>query len=196
MLGADGDPLRLPPGGFAQASPSANSALAKRVAELASGSKRILELYAGAGNLTVLLARGAEVLAVESDRAACDAARANLAALALSARIVESDAAAHVVPPGADLVVLDPPRSGARAVAERLAQTSATQTSPREDRGRGGPRRILYVSCDTQTLARDLAILAPRYMLRVAEAFEMFPQTSHVESVVLLEKRHGVRPPQ
>jgi 23S rRNA (uracil1939-C5)-methyltransferase len=174
MLGADDVPLRLSPGGFAQASETVNRVLARRVAELAGGAAKIVELYAGAGNLTVMLAGSAEVAAVESERGACEAARANLAARGLRARVTEADATSYAVPRSCDLVVLDPPRSGARAVAERLVAAP--------------PKRVLYVSCDTQTLARDLEILAPRYALRSADVFEMFPQTSHLESLVLLEK--------
>jgi 23S rRNA (uracil1939-C5)-methyltransferase len=189
-----------------------NAALARRVATLSAGAKKITELYAGAGNLTVMLAavgRRADstpalpsvgrragstpalpsVVAVEADRAACEAARQNLAARRLEARVVEADAAEHAIAGSTDLVVVDPPRTGARAVAARLV--SGGQGSLREDKRRGGVRRVLYVSCDTQTLARDLAILAPRYSVTVAEAFEMFPQTSHVECVVLLERRRG-----
>jgi 23S rRNA (uracil1939-C5)-methyltransferase len=174
MVGADDAPLRLSPGGFAQASETMNRVLARRVAVLASGAAKIVELYAGAGNLTVMLAGATEVAAVESERGACEAARANLAARGLRARVIEADADGYAVPRSCDLVVLDPPRSGARAVAERLVAAP--------------PKRVLYVSCDTRTLARDLEIMAPRYVLRSAEVFEMFPQTSHVESVVLLEK--------
>jgi 23S rRNA (uracil1939-C5)-methyltransferase len=55
-------------------------------------------------------------------------------------------------------------------------------------------RYVLYVSCDPQTLRRDLAILEPRYALLEANVVEMFPQTSHVECLVLLEKKSRARP--
>ena len=185
MRGADGAPLRLAAGGFGQASEAANAQLAKRVAELAAqalppeGSRRVTELYAGAGNLTVLLARASsDVTAVESSRDACDAARANLAARDLRAKVVEADAAAYAWPKTTRLVVLDPPRTGARDVATRLAEAPV--------------RHVIYVSCDPQTLGRDLATLAGAgYAPRAVETFEMFPQTSHVETVVALERTRG-----
>jgi 23S rRNA (uracil1939-C5)-methyltransferase len=184
IRGGDGLPLRLAPGGFGQASDEGNALLAGRVAALArdalSGKEdaRVLELYAGAGNFTVLLAPlAAQLSAVESTRESCDAARANLEARALAprAKIVEADAASFAIPPRTHLVVLDPPRTGARDVCARLAASSA--------------KHVLYVSCDTQTLARDLALLASSFSLRAVEAFELFPQTSHVETLVHLERR-------
>jgi 23S rRNA (uracil1939-C5)-methyltransferase len=181
--GADDRPLRLAPGGFAQASEGMNARLARHVADLvrASAADRVVELYAGAGNLSVLLAREVrELVLVESSREACDAARANVAARGLTARVVEADAETHAWAATTRLVVLDPPRSGARAVAERLAASRVAH--------------VVYVSCDTQTLGRDLSILASAYAPRSIAAFEMFPQTSHVEAVVSLERRRGGRP--
>lgn len=180
MTGADGDPLRLAPGGFAQASEEGNRALATRVAELARAAgpdAGVVELYAGAGNFTVLLARdAARVVAVETSKEACAAAEANLRARGLDGktRVVVADAAEHGVPNGTSLVVLDPPRTGARAVCEALAAKPA--------------KRVIYVSCDTSTLARDLAILEHAYAPVTVEGFELFPQTSHVEAVVMLER--------
>lgn len=180
MHGADGEPLRLAPGGFAQASESANAGLARHVSELAADARldKGVELHAGSGNLTVMLARVVrDLVAIESSRESCDAARANLRARALSARVVEGDADLYAFGPSTRLVVLDPPRTGARAVAERLATSRVA--------------RIVYVSCDAQTLGRDLTILSRGYVLRSIATFEMFPQTSHVETVVALDRVRG-----
>jgi 23S rRNA (uracil1939-C5)-methyltransferase len=179
VIGADGEPLRLAPGGFSQATESGNQILARRVAELAGDDGPCTELYAGAGNLTVLLARAREVVALESDHDACIAARANLAARGLSARVIEGDAGAFAIPKTTKLVVLDPPREGARAVATALASQRR-------------PPRILYVSCDPPTLARDVKILlAAGFRPSAVETFEMFPQTSHVETIVMLDPPEG-----
>jgi 23S rRNA (uracil1939-C5)-methyltransferase len=178
--GADDRPLRLAPGGFGQASERMNAALALHVAALVRplGVDKAVELYAGSGNLSVLLAREVRELGlVESSREACDAARANLAARGLTARVVEADAGAYPWGATTRLVVLDPPRTGARAVAERLAASRVPH--------------VVYVACDAQTLGRDLALLAPRYVARSVATFEMFPQTSHVETVVALERVRG-----
>jgi 23S rRNA (uracil1939-C5)-methyltransferase len=188
IRGGDGLPLRLAPGGFGQASDDGNALLSRRVVELArrvldgKTSTRVVELYAGAGNFTVLLAPFAEQLvAVESARESCDAARANLEARALGSatrahtKIVEADAGSFAIPPKTQLVLLDPPRTGARDVCARLPGSSV--------------KHVLYVSCDTQTLARDLALLSPTFAPRAVEVFELFPQTSHVETVVHFERR-------
>jgi 23S rRNA (uracil1939-C5)-methyltransferase len=183
IRGGDDLPLQLAPGGFGQASDEGNALLARRVAgvarEVLAGKPdpRVLELYAGAGNFTVLVAPLAtQLTAVESARDSCDAARANLAArgIAAKAKVVEADAASFAIPARTHLVLLDPPRTGARDVCARLAASSA--------------KHVIYVSCDTQTLARDLALLAPAFTLRAVEAFELFPQTSHVETMVHLER--------
>jgi 23S rRNA (uracil1939-C5)-methyltransferase len=177
IVAADGAPLRLAPGGFSQATEEGNVVLARRVAELARtlAPGPCVELHAGAGNHTVLLARDREVVAVERDADACAAARANLAARGLSARVVEADAGTFTIPKATKLVVLDPPREGARAVAETLAARGARRPD------------VLYVSCDPPTLARDIRTLeGAGYVVRAVETFEMFPHTSHVETVVVL----------
>jgi len=180
--GADEQPLRLAPGGFGQASERMNVTLALHVASLVRplAADKAVELYAGSGNLSVLLARAVgELVLVESSRDACDAARANLSARGLAARVVEADAETYVWGKTTRLVVLDPPRTGARAVAERLAASRVLH--------------VVYVSCDPQTLGRDLALLAPSYEVRSVTALEMFPQTSHVETVVSLQRTRGAR---
>lgn len=174
--GADGEPLRLPPGGFSQATEEGNRRLARRAAELAdalSARGPALELFAGAGNLTVLLARGRDVTAVEIGREAADAARANLLARGLSAKVVTADAGQHPIPKDVRLVVLDPPRIGAKDVARALAARPAPA--------------IVYVSCDPPTLGRDLeALSGAGYTPLAVETFEMFPHTSHVETICAL----------
>ncbi len=182
-LGADGEPLRLPPGGFAQTSAKANAILGERLVYLVAttfgGSLgSVLELYAGSGNFTVLLARHAtRVVAVESSLVACEAARSNLAARDLSAKVVVGLAEAQPIRSGTDLVVLDPPRTGAKKVAERLAASKA--------------RAILYLSCDVPTLARDLGALNATYRLVGLESFLLFPHTPHAETLALLVRKEG-----
>jgi 23S rRNA (uracil1939-C5)-methyltransferase len=181
MTGADGAPLRLAPGGFAQASEAVNAALVRHVVEVVRPwrEEKAVELYAGAANVSVLLAREVGDLAcVESNRDACQAARGNLAARGLAnVRVIEGDAGEYSWNKSVRLIVLDPPRTGARAIAERLAAARVPH--------------VVYVSCDAQTLGRDLAILDKGYAPVSMKAFEMFPQTSHVEIVVALERRRS-----
>lgn len=137
---------------------------------------RLLDLYAGAGDTALPLAgRGCDVVMVEMDRRAVTRAQERarekgLAVRCLAARV--EDRLAKLLP--ADVVIVNPPRTGlSEEVAVRLS------ASP--------PVRLVYVSCDPATLARDLKRLgATRERIASVMAFDMFPQTSHVETLVVL----------
>lgn len=188
--GADGEELGLALGGFGQAHEETNLALATAVAAeveallalagCAGDGRALTELYAGSGNLTVLLARLAPgLLALESHGPACEALRENLARRGLRARVVEGDADTHVWSPTTRVAVLDPPRAGARAAASSLARSAVTG--------------VVMVSCDPPTLGRDLGLLASRFELTRLTTFEMFPETSHVETLAVLRRRRPGR---
>ncbi|WP_437588101.1 class I SAM-dependent RNA methyltransferase [Sorangium sp. So ce1000] len=200
ILGADGLPLLLAPGGFGQPSEEGAAVLARRAAELAhldsTRPPHVLELFAGSGTLSVLLARGAprpspaaepagaaasgppgpaSFTAVELSPGAVACLRQNLAARGLAGRAIEADADQYPIPARTDVVVLDPPRSGAPGAARAIAASSA--------------RVVVYVSCDPATLARDLGgILRGGFEITDIEAVELFPQTSHIESIVRLSR--------
>lgn len=179
VIGEGERTMRAPPGSFGQAHDEINEALVRRVVELAAPEGlRVLELYCGVGNFTLeLAARGpTSLVAVEQDPLAVAACRDNLARRSLRARVVATDAAR---PPRGqyDVLVLDPPRQGARALFEHGV------VLPR-------PKRIVYVSCDTATLARDLALATSQgYRIDQAVGFDMFPQTAHLESVIRLVRQ-------
>lgn len=181
--GADGAELTLAPGGFAQSSPAINHALAERVLAAVDSlglrpDARVFEMHAGAGNFSVLLAaRTSRLDTFELSAPAVTAARANLAARGLAAKVHEAAAEAVALPNRLPLLVLDPPREGARALMQN-AHTSRVQA-------------IVYVSCDPVSLARDRALLGAEYELARLELFEMFPQTSHVETLALFVRRPG-----
>ena len=181
QTGADGAPLVVGAGGFAQASDEGAAFLATRVAALvAPAEKRVVELFAGSGTLSILLAAGARALtAVELDKDAASALRANLEARGLHAKVVVADADAYAVGT-CDVVVLDPPRMGAKGAATAIA--------------RQRPKRVVYVACDPVTLARDGAVLAEAgYVVRALETVELFPQTSHVETIAVFERARKER---
>ncbi len=147
---------------------------------------RLLDLFCGLGNFTLPMARRArEVVGVEGDADLVARARANADRHDLpQARFLVADLhdpAALAPPPWGDErfdgVLLDPPRSGARAV---LGAVMAT-----------GARRVVYVSCHPATLARDAADLVHGYGLKLTAAgvMDMFPHTGHVESVALFERQ-------
>jgi 23S rRNA (uracil1939-C5)-methyltransferase len=178
-IDAEGEPLWGPPFGFAQANDGLNHALVAHVLELADATDRkVLELYAGHGNFTLGLAASArEVVAVESDRAAAETCRENSRARGLRNLRVRAEDAAKVATERAafDVVVLDPPRAGAKDVLAGIAAAK--------------PERIVYVSCDPGTLRRDLGLLLGLgYRATHARGFDMFPHTPHVETVVKLER--------
>jgi 23S rRNA (uracil1939-C5)-methyltransferase len=175
--GSDGRALWAPPGAFMQANAEVNALLAARVLELAAPEgASVLELFAGHGNFSVALAaRAAAFRAVESDRLAADACRQNLNERGLTQASVLCDDAARGAQGRSrvDVVVLDPPRTGARAVLPAILARR--------------PKRIVYVSCDAATLRRDLGELcAGGYRVDAAAAFDMFPHTAHLETVVRL----------
>lgn len=174
-------PVLSTPAGFAQANPLANEGLRGLVADWIGGAElgSVLELFSGSGNLTrTLVAAGArEVMAVESSRAAVSLGREQAtrgvrwicaeAAHAVAERINDAGSARL------DLVVLDPPRVGARDLMAPLAAL--------------GPERILYVSCDAMTLARDARLLVDRgYSFCRARVVDTMPQTAHFETVAEL----------
>ncbi|MFZ5623550.1 MAG: class I SAM-dependent RNA methyltransferase [Gemmatimonadota bacterium] len=164
---------------FEQVNPSMGDAIrAFAVDRLgAMQGEHVWDLYAGVGDTSRALAqRGATVESVEVDRRAVEyAARASGASSAIVAHAGRAEA---LVPALRDpsRVITNPPRTGMdqRVMAELV---------------RRRPRRIVYVSCDPATLARDLARLAEGYRVVEVTGFDLFPQTAHVESVAVLEIR-------
>ena len=153
--------------------------LVRSVLDLAPNEGPALDLYAGVGVFALPLAkRGQAVRAVEADEIAADDARENARRLELSGfRMETSDvrrALADWPAKTGEVVVLDPPRTGAGLdVVELIAARR--------------PRAVVYVSCDPPTLGRDLAHFAKQgYRADALRAFDMFPDTFHVETVVRL----------
>jgi 23S rRNA (uracil1939-C5)-methyltransferase len=191
IQGADGLPLVLAPGGFAQPSEDGASLLAQRAAALAGLAgggawkrpPRVIELFAGSGTLSILLAQGAaSFIAVERSPEAVACLRRNLSERGLSGRAIAADAETYPIPASVDLIVLDPPRGGAPGASTAIAASAA--------------RAVVYVSCDPATLARDLSrLLEGGFEIAEIELIELFPQTSHVETVVRLNRARSRRPP-
>ncbi len=139
---------------------------------------RVVDAYAGAGGIAVpLSADGATVIAIELDAEAVArfAGRLREPSHAIVGRVEDHLGAA--LP--ADVVLLNPPRAG---VDVRVTSALQAIASP--------PRALIYVSCDPATLARDLARM-PRFQLAAVRAYDMFPQTAHVETVCELIPEAG-----
>jgi 23S rRNA (uracil1939-C5)-methyltransferase len=174
-----GDRLRISSGVFAQGNAMLLDALVGAVARESGRGTSLVELFAGAGLLTLELSRRFDCLwALESNRRAVDDLRFNLdAARRTNVEILPGDVERtlpklEVREP--DAVVLDPPRTGVPPEAlPHLLELRA--------------KRIVYLSCDPATLARDLSELRTNgYRLDHVEAFDLFPQTPHVEVLATL----------
>ena len=136
----------------------------------AAAPKNVIDAYAGSGDTAILLSdRGVNVTAIEVDREASDFSRTRLpeSSSVICARVEE--VLEETLP--ADAVILNPPRAGVDARVTEILEGAKER-----------PRSIVYVSCNPATLARDLARL-PSYTIQSVVAFDMFPQTAHVETV-------------
>jgi tRNA/tmRNA/rRNA uracil-C5-methylase (TrmA/RlmC/RlmD family) len=168
-LGRD---FRLGADSFWQVHPAAAAALVDAVLDLLQPrpGERAWDLYGGAGLFAAALARTGPVVLVESDRAAAEAARANVP----EAEVVRSTVERFRPPYRPDLVVLDPPRAGAGASVVRTI-------------ARARPRAVAYVTCDPASFGRDVSTFRQLgWRLSALRAFDAFPMTHHVECVGLL----------
>jgi 23S rRNA (uracil1939-C5)-methyltransferase len=172
---------------FTQVNPAINRVLVRRaIALLDPGpGERVADFFCGLGNFTLPIARrGAAVVGIEGSAPLVRRAEENAASNGLAARatfrvanLFAATAESIEALGPFDKALIDPPREGAIAVAKALPPD-------------GGPRRIVYVSCNPATLARDAAVLVQDrgYTLAAAGVVNMFPHTAHVESIALFER--------
>ncbi|MBM4287746.1 MAG: 23S rRNA (uracil(1939)-C(5))-methyltransferase RlmD [Deltaproteobacteria bacterium] len=179
--------FRISAGSFFQTNTRAAEALYDAVIRLAelTGGETVWDLYCGAGSIALCLAdRARRVVGFELLEAAIQDAYANsrlngvdncqFLAGDLKDCLREAITSSHHRPP--DVVITDPPRAGMHPqVIKALLEIA--------------PRRIIAVSCNPATLARDLALLQERYDIAAVEPFDLFPHTAHIECVVRLERR-------
>ncbi|MBN93180.1 MAG: hypothetical protein CL928_03795 [Deltaproteobacteria bacterium] len=178
-LSVGGIEHHLGPESFFQVNLEANELLVERVVQqvLARSPQTVLDLYSGAGNLSFPIAKqGVDVVQVEVEGSSVSDARSTAKRLGIPVTIQARDVgrleAGEIF---FDVVILDPPRAGAPGVLEELLLTR--------------PRALVYVSCNPETLARDLGPARSQgYAIRHLEVFDMFPQTSHVETLCVLER--------
>ena len=176
--------LEFGPTDFIQINAAANRGLVDAAVALLApdAESRVLDLYCGLGNFTLALARRASaVVGVEGDAALIERARANAERNGIvNAEFHQADLS-QAAPAGSRWleqrythILLDPPRLGARELLPQLARLA--------------PRRLLYVSCHPGTLARDLGLLVHEhgFELLAAGVVDMFPHTTHMESLALL----------
>jgi len=178
--------IEFAPTDFVQINGAVNAALVSLAVSLlaVTTDSRVLDLYCGLGNFTLPLARrAAEVLGVEGNAGLIERARHNARLNGIeNAAFIEADLAQPLPDPPAlpwlarrfSHVLLDPPRAGARDVMRTIARIA--------------PEKVLYISCHPGSLARDVGVLVHEhgFVLEAAGAVDMFPHTTHVESIVLL----------
>ncbi|MBS0433827.1 MAG: 23S rRNA (uracil(1939)-C(5))-methyltransferase RlmD [Proteobacteria bacterium] len=185
------------PTDFTQVNHQINSVLVSRALRLleVQPHERVIDWFCGLGNFTLPIARQArEVLGIEGSEALVQRSRENAQRNGLEAKasfaarnLFELPAADLVAYGAADKWLVDPPREGAFALAKALAELHA---DPSLAPGWQAPRRIVYVSCNPATLARDAGLLVHQagYRCVAAGAVNMFPHTAHVESIAVFER--------
>jgi len=173
--------IHFRPTEFTQVNPALNRILVSRALRLLDPQpgERVGDLFCGLGNFSLPIAsRGAEVVGFEGSAELVERARANASANGLVAQFQVTDLFRHGIAAFGpfDKLLLDPPREGAVELIKSLPE--------------GWPRRIVYVSCDPATLARDAGVLvhAKGFRLAAAGVANMFPHTAHVESITLFER--------
>ena len=181
------------PTDFTQVNPHINRVLVERAVRLLApqAGERVIDWFCGLGNFTLPLAtRAGQVLGVEGSELLVARARANAAGNGLASRttfeardLFELSADDLQRLGAADRWLVDPPREGAFALAKALADLQGTA-------GWTPPRRIVYVSCNPATLARDAGLLVHQagYRCTAAGVVNMFPHTAHVESIAVFER--------
>jgi len=177
--------LVFPAGVFSQANPFTARKLYDRVYELAAlkGGETVLDLYCGVGPISLYLAVAArQVWAVDDSELSITTAKQNARRNGRgNCRFIAGDVATTLTQltkdlPRIDLMVLNPPRKGIKAAALEAVLAA-------------GAPRIIYVSCEPRSLARDLdRLVAANYRVEQIQPFDMFPQTGEVETLVLLRK--------
>lgn len=175
------------PTDFTQVNSSLNRLMMSRAMRLLSPRKgeRIADFFCGLGNFTLPIARsGAEVIGIEGSASLLQRAAQNAASNGLEANtrfsvmnLFEMNEETLAKLGHFDKMLIDPPRDGAFELVKAL--------------GADAPQRIVYVSCNPATLARDAEVLVHQkgYVLKAAGVMNMFPHTSHVESIALFERQ-------
>lgn len=174
---------------FTQVNPHINRVMIRRAMQLLNpqANERIADFFCGLGNFTLPIARsGAMVFGMEGSSALVNRAKESALLNGLDKQVRYQEADLFFMSPESlaelgyfDKWLIDPPRDGAMELVKSLAED-----------GKNSPHRIVYVSCNPATLARDAAILVQQkgYRMVAAGVINMFPHTTHVESIALFER--------
>jgi len=196
-LPAFGVHMPFKPTDFTQVNPQINDVMVSRALQLlgAQADERLIDWFCGLGNFTLPMARsGAQVLGIEGSEILVQRAQENAVANGLQERasfrarnLFEMTAPELTALGAVDRWLVDPPREGAFALSKALAD--AVQ-DPSIAPGWTPPKRIVYVSCNPATLARDAGLLVHQagYTCTSAGVMNMFPHTAHVESMAVFDR--------
>ncbi len=189
--------MRFKPTDFTQVNHQINRTLVARAISLLDPrpDERVIDWFCGLGNFTLPIAtRAREVLGVEGSEALVARSRENAEFNELAAKVsfaasnlFEIEASSLAALGAAEKWLVDPPREGAFALVKALVELAADESA---QGGRRLPNRIVYVSCNPATLARDAGLLVHQagYTLSAAGAVNMFPHTAHVESIAVFDR--------
>jgi len=140
------------------------------------GTGKVVDLYSGVGTIGLSIARDQELVLVEVSEAAVAEARKNAAGTGAEVVLAKSEDALDYIE-GAETVIVDPPRAGLHTkVVEKLLEVC--------------PEKIIYLSCNPTTQARDVKMLLERYEMEFMRGYNFFPKTPHIESLVVLKYKH------
>lgn len=178
--------FRISPSSFYQINPNQTEPLYRKAMDLAglTGTERVLDAYCGTGTIGIIASgQAGEVIGVELNPDSVRDAKSNAKRNAVSnIRFYQADAGKLMMQMAengeqADIVILDPPRSGSAEAFIRAVRTLS-------------PARVVYISCCPETLARDLRMFrAHGYAAKEAYPYDMFPFTEHVECVVAIQRK-------
>jgi 23S rRNA (uracil1939-C5)-methyltransferase len=189
--------MRFKPTDFTQVNHQINRTLVARAISLLDPQpdERVIDWFCGLGNFTLPIAtRAREVLGVEGSEALVARSRENAELNGLATKVsfaasnlFEIEATSLAALGAAEKWLVDPPREGAFALAKALVELAAGESA---QGARRLPSRIVYVSCNPATLARDAGLLVHQagYTLSAAGAVNMFPHTAHVESIAVFDR--------
>jgi len=190
--------LAFRPTDFTQVNAQINAVLVGRALRLLAprADERVIDWFCGLGNFTLPIAtRASEVLGVEGSETLVSRARDNAQRNGLEQRarfaardLFQIDGAQLLADGAADKWLVDPPREGAFALVKALA--GLLSAAPTQGAAWSAPRRIVYVSCNPATLARDAGLLVHQagYRCAAAGVVNMFPHTAHVESIAVFDR--------
>lgn len=138
-------------------------------------TNQVLDLYAGVGTIGLSVARDAKLTLVECDKSAYRELEQNCQGTSARPVLAKSENALEYVAPD-QTVIVDPPRAGCfPSVIEKFLEVL--------------PERIIYLSCNPVTQARDVAILLTKYQIRLIKPYNFFPRTPHLENLIILERK-------